>query len=87
MKAVPLWKNGINWKTHLIFLTRMTRIRNRSFFINSRHWLKEAIDSMDYVSMRRYADLEHTIQKIKEYTVKLDSMELTVYEQIDLFSM
>ena len=56
-------------------------------FINSIHWLKESIVSMDYVLMRRYMDLDDTIQKMKEYAVKLDSMELTAYEQIDLFSM
>lgn len=61
--------------------------KSMRFFINRIHRLKEAIDSNDYVSMRRYTDLDDTIQKMKEYAVKLDSMELAAYEQMDLFSM
>lgn len=55
------------------------------FFIQRIKCLKDAIDSKDYVYMRRFKDPTEPIQLIKEYAEQLDDMELTHFQQITLF--
>lgn len=55
----------------------VSRIRN----------LKIAIDSMDYVTMRRFKDPTEDVEKIRTYTKELKNMEFNHLEQMNLFQM
>lgn len=56
-------------------------------FIQRIKWLKESIDSENYVEMRRYKELDDAVQKIQEFSNMLDEMELQGSEQMSLFQI